>query len=113
MGSNPPAWVQVKIEIMRGRLLKFGEAEVSKSVNYNDEDRIATHQEPDSGENAENYHPCQFLRDCDDRYPVSRIMAWDQRMRRQLRMSMTFLFNLTVSLISSVDKDCTCSSFIK
>lgn len=98
---------------MRGRLLKFGEAEVSKSVNYNDEDRIATHQEPDSGENAENYPPCQFLRDFDDRCPVSRIMAWDQRMRSQLRMSMTFLFNPTVSLISSVDIDCTCSSFIK
>ena len=98
---------------MRGRLLKFGETEVSKSVNYNDEDRIATHQEPDSGENAENYPPCQFLRDCDDRCPVSRIMAWDQRMRSQLRMSMTFLFKPTVSLISSVDKDCTCSSFIK
>ena len=63
MGSNSPAWVQVKIEIMLGRLLKFGEAEVSKSVNYNDEDRIATHQEPDSGENEENYRVCKFLRD--------------------------------------------------
>ena len=103
----------MKIEIMPGWLLKFGEAEVSKSVNYNDEDRIATHQEPDSGENAENYPPCQFLRDFDDRCPVSRIMAWDQRMRSRLRMSMTFLFNPTVSLISSVDKDSTCSSFIR
>ena len=51
----------MKIEIMPGRRLKFGEAEVSKSVNYNDEDRIAAHQEPELGENAENYRVCQFL----------------------------------------------------
>ena len=53
----------MKIEIMPGRRLKFGEAEVSKRVNYDDEDRIAAHQEPESGENAENYRVCQFLRD--------------------------------------------------
>ena len=63
---------------MRCRLLNFGEAEVSKSVNYNDEDRIAMHQEPDSGENAENYPSCQFLRDFDDRCLVSRIMGSEE-----------------------------------
>ena len=49
-----------------------------KSVNYNDEDRIAMHQEPDSEENAENYPSCQFLRDFDDRCLVSRIMGSEE-----------------------------------